>query len=112
MIQLGIATHHFSQICTIVMALDLRQNFAFPQYLDNKLTEFHIIMLHIKLKRMEHRAPHKHIFFPYTHPWPLGLGQKVKTFLLLKVVMLHIKMKVLEHRVSCKHIYIISQTLW
>ena len=25
-------------------------------------------MLHIKLKVMEHRAPCKHIFYPWTHP--------------------------------------------
>ena len=31
----------------------------------------------IKLKGMEHRAPHKHIFCPYTHPLPLGFGQNI-----------------------------------
>ena len=36
--------------------------------------------MHVKLKGMEHRAPHKHIF-SYTHLPPLGSGQKVKTFL-------------------------------
>ena len=39
-----------------------------------------VVMLHIKLKGMEYRAPCKHIFCPYTHPQPLGWGQKVKTF--------------------------------
>ena len=34
-----------------------------------------VAMLHIKLKRMEHRTPCKH-----TYPPPLGLGPKVKTF--------------------------------
>ena len=34
-------THHFSDICTRVMALDLRQNFVSAQYLHNKLTDFH-----------------------------------------------------------------------
>ena len=39
-----------------------------------------VVMLHIKLKGMEHRAPCKHIFCAYTHPWSMGWGQKVKTF--------------------------------
>ena len=39
-----------------------------------------VVMLYIKLKRMEHRAKCKYIFCPYMYPWPLGLGQKVKTF--------------------------------
>ena len=39
-----------------------------------------VVKLHIKLKGMEHRAPCKHIFCPYTHSRPMGLGQKVKTF--------------------------------
>ena len=38
-----------------------------------------VVMLLIKLKGMEHRAPCKHIFCPYT-PSTRGLGQKVKTF--------------------------------
>ena len=61
-------------------------------------------MLQIKLKIMEHRAPCKLIFYPYTHPQPLGLGQEVKTFF-LKVVMLHIKLKEMEHRAPHKHIF-------
>ena len=51
-----------------------------------------IVMLHIKLKGMEHRAPCKHIFYPYTQPVSLGWGQMVKIFL-VNVVMLHIKLK-------------------
>ena len=39
-----------------------------------------VVMLHIKLKGMEYRAPCKHIFCPYTHPLPLVLGQKVIFF--------------------------------
>ena len=50
------------------------------------------VILHIKLKGVELRAPCKHIFCPYTHPLPLGYGEKVK-HLLLKVVMLHIRLK-------------------
>ena len=39
------------------------------------------VVNHIKLKGIEHRAScTQHIFFPYTHPLPIGLGQKVKTF--------------------------------
>ena len=38
-----------------------------------KIQLFHnMVMLHIKLKGMEHRAPYMHIFSPYTHPKPLG----------------------------------------
>ena len=43
-IYVGIVTHHFSHICTSVMALDLRQNFVSIQYLGNKCTEFHRIL--------------------------------------------------------------------
>ena len=32
-----------------------------------------IVMLHIKLKEREHRAPCKHIFCPYKHPQPQGV---------------------------------------
>ena len=42
--------------------------------------------------------------YSYTHPWPLGWGQIVKTFLLI-VVMLHIKLKRIEYRASGKHIF-------
>ena len=31
-----------------------------------------VVMLHIKLKGMEYRAPRKHIFCPYTHARSLG----------------------------------------
>ena len=34
-------THHFSQMCTRVMALDLCQNFVSAQYLENNLIEFY-----------------------------------------------------------------------
>ena len=47
-----------------------------------------VVMLHIiKLMGLEHRAPCKHIFCPYTHPRRLGWGQKVKTFFIMKIVM-------------------------
>ena len=38
-------------------------------------------MLHIKLTGMKHRKPCKQLFCPFTHPQPLGGGQKVKTFI-------------------------------
>ena len=41
-------------------------------------TNLKVVMLHIKLKEMERRAPHRHIFCPYTKPRPRGWGQKVK----------------------------------
>ena len=37
-----------------------------------------VVMLHIKLKGMELRAPCEHIFCPYTHSIP-SLGQKCKS---------------------------------
>ena len=39
-IYVGIVTHHFSHICTGVMALDLLQNFVSVQYRENKWTDF------------------------------------------------------------------------
>ena len=63
-----------------------------------------IVMLHIKLKGMEHRTPRKHIFCPYTHSRPLGWSQKVKAFYFLKVVTLHINLKGRELRAPCNHI--------
>ena len=37
-------TCHFSEICTRVLALYLRQNFVSAQYPDNRLVEFHQIL--------------------------------------------------------------------
>ena len=53
-----------------------------------------VVMLHIILKGMEHRAPcmHKHI---------LSKGQKI----FLKVIMMHTKLKGMGLIASCKHIY-------
>ena len=64
------------------------------------------VILQIIFMGMEHRAPCKHIFCPYTHPQPLGLDQKVKTyfFFFLKVVILHIELNGMEHKAPCKHI--------
>ena len=39
-----------------------------------------VVMLHIKLKGMEHRVPCMHIFCSYTHHRPPGVGSKAKTF--------------------------------
>ena len=64
-----------------------------------------VVMLHIKLKEIEHRAPWKQICCHYTHQWPLGWDQKF-IFFLLKVVMLHIKLKWKKCRPTCK------VTLW
>ena len=36
-----------------------------------------VVMLHIKLKGTDHRAPHKHIFCTHTHPRPPGWGQNL-----------------------------------
>ena len=37
-----------------------------------------VVMLHIKLKWRKCRPTCKVIFWIYTHPWPLGLGWKVR----------------------------------
>ena len=47
-----------------------------------------MVMLHIKLKGMEHREPDKHILSPYT-PFNLWVGLKGKKN--LTMVLLHIK---------------------
>ena len=65
-----------------------------------------VVMLHIKLKGIEHRAPWKQVCCHYTHQRPLGLGQKVIFCSFLKVVMLHIKVKWKKCRPTCK------VTLW
>ena len=44
-----------------------------------------MVMLHIKLKGMQHTLT----FCSYTYPWPPGWDQKVNLFSFLKVVMLH-----------------------
>ena len=58
-----------------------------------------VVMLHIKLIGMEHRAPRRHIFCPT--PWG---GLKVRTFF-LDVVILHVKLKGIEQSAPCKHIF-------
>ena len=55
-----------------------------------------VVMLHIKLNDMEHRAPCMYKFCPYTHPQP-PVGVKMSKHSVLKVVMLHIKLKGMEH---------------
>ena len=54
----------------------------------------------IKVKGMEHRAPCKHIFCPYTHTRLLGCSQKVKTFFSESSLVAG-----MEHRAPCKHIF-------
>ena len=39
-----------------------------------------MVMFHIELKGMEHRAPYKHIFCAYIYPLPLWWGQRSKHF--------------------------------
>ena len=36
---------HFSEVCNIALAPELFQNFVSAQYIKNKLTEFHQIVL-------------------------------------------------------------------
>ena len=67
-----------------------------------------VVMLHIKLNGMGHRAPNKHIhiFCPYTH-----LGLKSQTMFTQKVVISHIKLKRMEHRAPCKTYSAVTNTL-
>ena len=44
-IYIGIVTHHFSHICTRVMALHFCPNLISSQYLEKKLIEFHAFIL-------------------------------------------------------------------
>ena len=65
-----------------------------------------VVMLHIKLKRIEHRAPWKQICCHLHTPTTPGVGSKGHFFSFLKVVMLHIKWKWKKCRPTCK------VTLW
>ena len=42
--------------CTTVMTLDLHQTFVYPQYLGNKLTEFHQILYMHSFSSSEHKS--------------------------------------------------------
>ena len=55
--------------------------FSIPEVGSKVKTLFlRVAVIHIKLKGMKHIAPCKHILCPYTNPQPLGGGgQKVKT---------------------------------
>ena len=59
------------------------------------------VILHIKVKGMEHRAQRKFIFCPYTNPLPLGSRQTVKKIFLSESIVLYIKW--MEHGAPCKH---------
>ena len=92
----------------------IKQDFSSNSWVDsvrdrgqNSIFFQSMVMLHIKLKRMMNAATCKHIFCPYIHPQPLGLGwgQRSNIFFFLKVVMLHIKLKEMECRAPCKRIF-------
>ena len=67
------------------------------------------VILHIKVKGMEHRAQRKFIFCPYTNPLPLGSRQTVKFFFCLKVSCCISKEWSMEHHASTH--YILTHTL-
>ena len=50
-----------------------------------------MVMVHIKLKGMTNAETYKRIYCPYTHPRPLGWGQRSKRFF-MEVAMLRIKL--------------------
>ena len=68
------------------------------------------VMLHIKLKGMELRAPCKHILCPYTHP--KSLNRVIKGNIILIVVMLRIKLKGKKYRLKWKQNFDLTHTLW
>ena len=133
-IYFGIVAHHFSHICTRVLALDLRQNFVSIHFLENKWTEFHLILyiLHIdKIYIVTHHFPHdlsqnfavvqylenkwtkgvrelRGYFAPPPPPPPLW-GQKIK-------VTLHkfLLISLLEQKPKCKSLVLIQllRLLW
>ena len=64
-----------------------------------------VVMLHIKLEGLEHRATCKYILCPYKHFRRQGWSHKVKTFFFLKAFMLHIKIMGKVRRTPSKHIF-------
>ena len=71
-IYVGIVNCHFLHICTSVMTLDLRQNFVSVQYLENKWTEFYLILyMHSYLTRSTLGLLHIifRTFGPYSKNW-------------------------------------------
>ena len=65
------------------------------------------VLLHIRFKGIEHRAPCKHIFLSL----PLGWGQQVKTFFVLKTVVLHTKLKGTELKHHASTYSVLTHTL-
>ena len=77
---------------------DLVKVTTLTQSLVENLLFQNMVILHIKLKGMKCGTTYKQKIQPYSHPRPLGWGQKVKTVLFLKMVTiwsctLHIKLK-------------------
>ena len=70
MILIEIVTHHFSEICTRVMALDLLQNFVSAQYLEDKLTDFRQFFSALILTRSSFRLLHDIYDLFVTELWP------------------------------------------
>ena len=63
-----------------------------------------VIMLHFKLKGMEHGVPCKHILCPYTHPRPLRLGQNCLNIFFSESSRVEYQIRG-NHRTSQKHIF-------
>ena len=70
---------HASTYSVVTSSLDPRVGVEGQTFFMN------VVMLHIKLIGMEHRAPFNHIFCPNKHPRPLGWGQTIKIIFVLKV---------------------------
>ena len=65
-----------------------------------------VVILHIKLKGMEHRAPCKHIFCPLTHTLDPGVESKIKTFFFSESShVVYIKLKPMDPRAPCTYIF-------
>ena len=68
-----IASRMQQMVANILLAYPHSPPSTDPGVQKAKIQLFHNkVMLHIKLKGMEHRAPCKHIFSPYTLPQPVG----------------------------------------
>ena len=77
-----------------------------PEVKPKHFTKSNDDMLHTKLKGMEHRAPFKHIFCPYTHPQS-QMGSKSQKN---ENSMLHIKLKGMEHRAPSSTYSVLTHT--
>ena len=81
------------------------QNTSTPDGVKNSNIFFlKVVMLHIKLKGIEHDASTYTVLTHIIDPWVGVKGLNIQVSF-LKVVMLHIKLMGMKHRAPCKHIF-------